>query len=231
MANFAWLGGFGHDVLVSGGPRPVVVCLTCPCAVRSRRLLWSLGAPLLQLCPRSVSVWCATPLHLGGPNALRRPPLPDHTPAAYGGGRSGLVGRLGPGTEVAPGGPSSSPQVPRNFFRLCTLVITFRPQCAACGLAGVGRCYITCYGGSGAAGGFRCPSGPRPVPTYRTTPGAVRGDFGPGGPGGWWWYMWVVLGGLAGGWCGLIGWLWGIGVPPCAEPIPLLSYGRWPGAA
>ena len=109
------------------------------------------------------------------------------TPGRLCGGRSWARWvALGPGTEVAPGGPSNSLQVPGENFRFCMLMIASRRQCAACGPAGVGRCYITCYGGVGAAGGSRCPSGPHPVPIYRMTLGVVRGDLGPGWSGRLW---------------------------------------------
>ena len=97
--EFRLAGQFWSRCAGQRRPRPTTVCPTRPLRRPSRRLLWSLGAPLLQSCLRSVSG--VPPPCSGGPNALRRLPLPDHTPAAYVGVGPGPGGSLwAPGPKL-----------------------------------------------------------------------------------------------------------------------------------
>ena len=100
VANFGWLGSFGHDVLVSGGPGLPQCVPRVPCAVR---LVGCCGHWVPPCCSRACVLFrCGVPPPCsGGPNALRRLPLPDHTPAAYVGVGPGPGGSLwAPGPKL-----------------------------------------------------------------------------------------------------------------------------------
>ena len=156
-------------------------------------VFWGRRAPPCCSCA-CVLFRCGVPPHslFGLLNALWRLPLPAHTPAAYGGGSVWAWWvALGLGTKVASDGPSNSLQVPRNFFRFCTLMITFRCQYATCGLAGAIRCSLMRYGGVGCRRWF---SAFQPLPPRADLPcDSWRGAW-------WLWsgVVWAVVVGYVG---------------------------------